>query len=584
MTRSSGRPWAAALVVAATTAAALGTATPAGATAGSDAQVVSGNAFLASAYTEAGSRPNGSFGSDVDSPTGYHSQSGQGDLTLGFRVDRDKDGWGVGSDDGDFFTPGSPFEGWGFQVGDAGTMRWNDDGQSDVAGTWGSPSTSSGASVTWTSDADVDGLAVQQVASIASGGQTLHVMVTLTNHSGAPVTNLYYARGVDPDNCQTQTSASCVGSYDTTNTIVKQGALDGQAVVSATAPDGSFLGLKMAGAHSVAATNFFSPCGDLDDIYTVGGTCTGSERATKGDTITDDQAIYVVGVVPTVADGAATTFSVDYFLSEDAANHDSGTAPGAPTAVTATGRDRKVDVTFAVPASDGGSAITSYQYRLGSGPWVTVTTTAGTAGHRRFSVTGLVNGRTYAVSVRAVNAVGAGSSASGASALVNAARPSAPGRAGAVPVPAEPKAYRGSLTKTRAVWTAHDGTTAWGASTLRGHHLVRHEATTLDGAGLFAFDDATLSPAAKRQVRAVAALLDVASSIRCEGYADYAGTSAHELALSKARARTVCAALRAAGADVRSATVGYGRTRPAYVGGTADDRVGNRRVVIYVVS
>ena len=117
-----------------------------------DAQVVSNNAFLANGYAEAGVRPDGTFGSTVDAPAGYHPRNLVFDIDtftevpdnkLGFRADRDKDGWGVGTDDGDFFMPGSPFEAWGIQVG-AGTTAINSSGGGAIAGTNGSATVTDG--------------------------------------------------------------------------------------------------------------------------------------------------------------------------------------------------------------------------------------------------------------------------------------------------------------------------------------------------------------------------------------------------------------------------------------------------------
>ena len=65
---------------------------------------------------------------------------------------------------------------------------------------------------------------------------------------------------------------------------------------------------------------------------------------------------------------------------------------------------------FAAPASNGGAAITNYQYSLNNGG-------RGPTGRPRlpsspFVVTGLANGTTYQVRVRAVNSAGAGAASS----------------------------------------------------------------------------------------------------------------------------------------------------------------------------
>lgn len=84
------------------------------------------------------------------------------------------------------------------------------------------------------------------------------------------------------------------------------------------------------------------------------------------------------------------------------------TAPAAfaanqwTVADAATGGAAKVTVS-AMP-SDGGSAITAIQYKVGNGAW----TNSGAASTGTFNITGLTNGASVNVLVRAVNAIGNG--------------------------------------------------------------------------------------------------------------------------------------------------------------------------------
>jgi surface protein len=78
-------------------------------------------------------------------------------------------------------------------------------------------------------------------------------------------------------------------------------------------------------------------------------------------------------------------------------------APSAPTITSATPGNGTAAVAFTAPTSNGGSAITDYEYRLDGGAWVSVGSTSSP-----FTITGLTNGTSYQVELRAVNGVGPG--------------------------------------------------------------------------------------------------------------------------------------------------------------------------------
>ena len=76
-----------------------------------------------------------------------------------------------------------------------------------------------------------------------------------------------------------------------------------------------------------------------------------------------------------------------------------GTVPGAPTNLTAEGGDGQVVLSWDAPESDGGAAITDYEYwNGGSRTWTSIGSTNTT-----HTVTGLDNGTEYTFQVRAVN-------------------------------------------------------------------------------------------------------------------------------------------------------------------------------------
>ena len=98
------------------------------------------------------------------------------------------------------------------------------------------------------------------------------------------------------------------------------------------------------------------------------------------------------------------------------------TAPGAPTNFMATAGDGEVTLSWAAPASDGGAAITEYEYRYSTGStvlpstlWTDVTDGSddgdSTADETGVTVPSLTNGTEYAFEVRAVNSAGDGTAA-----------------------------------------------------------------------------------------------------------------------------------------------------------------------------
>jgi titin len=81
------------------------------------------------------------------------------------------------------------------------------------------------------------------------------------------------------------------------------------------------------------------------------------------------------------------------------------TTPDAPTGLIATSQNSQLSIAFSAPVFDGGSAITNYEYKVGSGAWVAVNPASV---NTVVVVPGLTNGTTYSVKLRAVNPAGPG--------------------------------------------------------------------------------------------------------------------------------------------------------------------------------
>jgi hypothetical protein len=95
------------------------------------------------------------------------------------------------------------------------------------------------------------------------------------------------------------------------------------------------------------------------------------------------------------------------------------TPPSAPQSLTATAGDASVSLTWAAPASDGGSPITDYTIYRGTSPGSEVEV-ATSGGALTYADTGLTNGQVYYYVVHAVNAVGEGPASNEASATPQA--------------------------------------------------------------------------------------------------------------------------------------------------------------------
>lgn len=337
------------------------------------AVVLEGDGFLQGQFVEAGVANNGHFGTSVSAPGGFHPKlppddfSQDGGQRLGFVSDRQKDGWGVGYDDGDFFVPGTPFEAWGIEVdgmpffnsndvSDMGTSSHTVDTESDrVVDNWVS-------NETWESEYfdgrpiyNLNGLQVTQQTTVQYAGQSLDVSVTLKNNSTEPMNGIYYSRQVDPDNgravgCGSMPDIEGNGGYDTDNLIVSQADVSGISLVYSTSPDvatwctrsdyddalgdqgGTFLGLFSTDVRSKVGLQDlgFEVTPPSDWVLAPDA---GAQQAcdysagpgnlvvtnTVGTNINCDSGIGIGFDVGTLAAGASTTLNFSYILSADQA-------------------------------------------------------------------------------------------------------------------------------------------------------------------------------------------------------------------------------------------------------------------------
>ena len=105
-------------------------------------------------------------------------------------------------------------------------------------------------------------------------------------------------------------------------------------------------------------------------------------------------------------DSTASTVSITV-------NPETASAANAPTALVATPGDGQVSVAFTAPTDTGGNAITDYEYQLNGGTWTTASTTSSPV-----IITGLTNGTSYSIKLRAVNSAGNGAESAAVSVLL----------------------------------------------------------------------------------------------------------------------------------------------------------------------
>lgn len=198
------------------------------------AQVAGSSIFLQGNYVEVGINECGVYGSDEDPPTGpfgdYHGINFNG---LGYIADHEKDGWDVSTEPGqpvfcgDYFTPGSPEEGWAIQIGDS-VFENHATYCSGYAGFWiDSVPDIPGANVSYTDSAGVKtavwegyltwdsiNLFVRQTTILPDTSLFFISEMEIINEGTEDLTDVYYIRNVDPD----QDLDNC-GTFMTHNTI-----------------------------------------------------------------------------------------------------------------------------------------------------------------------------------------------------------------------------------------------------------------------------------------------------------------------------------------------------------------------------
>ena len=204
---------------------------------------------------------------------------------------------------------------------------------------------------------------------------------------------------------------------------------------------------------NVGSTGFVVNVTNYNSLYKFRATSSAG-FVTVGTPTSNSQAFTIGGLVAgQAATVSVTSTQVGYSSLSATISETAATVPGTPAAPTGVAGNTQVTLTIAAPASNGGSAITSYKVTqstsatgtfaaVAAGTCTTITA-AGTC-----TVTGLTNGTAYFFKVAAANIAGTGS-ASAASAAITPAAAFSVASASASPTSASvPVGYAASATRT----------------------------------------------------------------------------------------------------------------------------------------
>lgn len=236
-------------------------------------QIVGSNCFLPGMYVEMGINSCGAYGSSASPPAGYYYNTYPG---IGFTADAGDDGWTTSYPPycGDYFEPGSPVEGWSFELGAAAFYNSDDDCLSnDIPGSITSYTYSGGVyTATWEGDLITGSynFHITQETSIPEDKNYIVTRVTFCNNSAISISKTYYMRNVDPDQDEPWS-----GDFTTQNIVVANPPASDHALVTSQGLEyHCFLGLGSYDTSARASFGCFSTTdGKPKDVYQGNSIC-----------------------------------------------------------------------------------------------------------------------------------------------------------------------------------------------------------------------------------------------------------------------------------------------------------------------
>ncbi len=284
--------------------------------ASSFAQLNGNGAYLIGNNVEVGINNAGFEGTST--LAGSHSRSDQTDplVFFGFVANPQLNNWAGTAYDGDFFTPGTPENGFGIEINGVNYSNnaydangWFGGIQNEIAGSLSNYLQNGDCiSVEW--NGTINNVGVKIIYRMVTTELFYTTEVSLTNNTGATLNDVYYYRNLDPDN-----NVFLNFEYATQNTIDAQatGACP-KALVSATQPiiggtQASYMGLAGIGANFRVSTGGFSNrIGS--DIWNGAGF-----NSALGSTSFMDEAISLAYKATTIAAGGTVSFKFATILA-----------------------------------------------------------------------------------------------------------------------------------------------------------------------------------------------------------------------------------------------------------------------------
>jgi gliding motility-associated-like protein len=333
-------------------------------------------------------------------PAGFHPRSNNS--LFGFVSNPQANGWATF--DGDFFTPGSPENGWGIEIINGATDLT---ASNNAAGPVNIPGSITGYLVnglcrviTWEGNYISGSYNIHvKIEYVLMTGDLFYTTVCTFTNNGISIPDFYYYRNLDPDNNVSLTGYS---DFTTTNTIVSQpGTGCDKAHVRATSINpgsqpSSYLGLAGVGTNwRCIHGGFFNR--DATDIWNgVAGL-----NGTSGSSAFADEAIALAYRMPAFNAGTTQQCRFVVILDDLAANNAvnnlfSVTWPGAPPSLSTVCNPITDTVTICNGGSTNlsvtGSALASFNWSwsptTGLSPTTGATVTASPTTNTLYTITG----------------------------------------------------------------------------------------------------------------------------------------------------------------------------------------------------